>query len=107
MVLLYPGVVQEVIFLRQLLSDLGFPQKTFTPIFADNETCIRWSQGAVGGSERAKHIDLRKHFVHTASDQGILQLLKIDTKLNASDILTKPFVDAALFQRLRQSMMGY
>ncbi len=25
-------------------------RKKFTPIFADNETCIRWSQGAVGGS---------------------------------------------------------
>jgi hypothetical protein len=25
---------------------------------ADNKTCIRWSQGAVGGSEHAKRIDL-------------------------------------------------
>ena len=101
------SVVQEVIFLRRLLAELGFPQTSFTPIFADNETCIRWSRGAVGGSEHAKHIDLRKHFVHAASDQGILQLLKIDTAVNASDILTKPFVDIPLFQRHRQSMMGY
>jgi len=61
----------------------------------------------VGGSERAKHIDLRQHFVHAASEQGILELLKIDTKLNASDVLTKPFVDIPLFQRHRQRMMGY
>jgi hypothetical protein len=101
------SVVQEVIFLRRLLSELGFPQQTSTPIFADNETCIRWSQGAVGGSERAKHIDLRRHFVHAASDQGILQLRKVDSKLNSSDILTKPFVDIPLFQRHRQSLMGF
>ena len=101
------SVVQEVIFLRRLLSELRFPQQTSTPIFADNETCIRWSQGAVGGSERAKHIDLRRHFVHAASDQGILQLRKVDSKLNSSDILTKPFVDIPLFQRHRQSLMGF
>ena len=101
------SVVQEVIYLRRLLAELGFPQTSPTSIFADNETCIRWSRGAVGGSERAKHIDLRKHFVHAASEQGILELVKVDSKLNASDALTKPFVDIPLYQRHRQQMMGY
>ncbi len=77
-------MVQEVIFLRKFLDNLGFKQNGPTPIFADNETCIHWSEGSVGGSDRAKHIDLRKHFVHDACQQGILKLTKIDSELNGA-----------------------
>jgi hypothetical protein len=63
------SMVQEVIFLRKFLANLGFEQTNPTPIYADNETCIHWSEGSVGGSDRAKHIDLRKHFVHDACQQ--------------------------------------
>jgi hypothetical protein len=53
------SVVQEVIFLCKFLDNLGFKQNRPTPIFADNETCIHWSEGSVGGNDRAKHFDLR------------------------------------------------
>ena len=101
------SMVQEVIFLRKFLANLGFKQPGPTPIYADNETCIHWSEGSVGGSDRAKHIDLRKHFVHDARQQGVLQLLKTDSKLNSADILTKPFKDTLLFERHRKRIMGY
>jgi hypothetical protein len=100
-------MVQEVIFLRKFLANLGFQQNGPTPIFADNETCIHWSEGSVGGSDRAKHIDLRKHFVHDARQQGILQLQKIDSEFNAADLLTKPFKDTLLFERHRKHLMGF
>ena len=101
------SMVQEVIFLRKFLANLGFQQNGPTPIFADNETCIHWSEGSVGGSDRAKHIDLRKHFVHDARQQGILQLQKIDSEFNAADLLTKPFKDTLLFERHRKHLMGF
>lgn len=68
-------IVQKVIFLRRLPAQFRFPRQTSTPIIADNETCIRWSQGAVGGSERAKHIDLHRHSVHAASDRAFFDNL--------------------------------
>ncbi len=46
------AMVQEVIYLRKFLSNLGFPQTAPTPVFADNETCIAWSEGSVGGALR-------------------------------------------------------
>ena len=109
LLLLVPStsMIQEVIFLRKVLANLGFKQPGPTPIYADNETCIHWSEGSVGGSDRAKHIDLRKHFVHDARQQGVLQLLKTDSKLNSADILTKPFKDTLLFERHRKRIMGY
>ncbi len=34
------SMVQEVIFIRKFLDNLGFKQNGPTPIFADNETCM-------------------------------------------------------------------
>jgi hypothetical protein len=101
------AMVQEVIYLRKFLSNLGFPQTAPTPVFADNETCIAWSEGSVGGSERAKHVDLRVHFVHEARAAGHLLLRKVDSKLNAADILTKASTPSDVYEDLRRRIMGY
>ncbi len=101
------SLVQEVIYLRKLLNNLGFPQQEPTVIFADNETCIAWSEGSVGGSDRAKHLDLRVHFLHEAVQAGHLVLRKIDTKLNCSDLFTKPSISADQFALFRRRLMGF
>ncbi len=49
------SLVQEVICIRRLLDRLGFPQKDPTPIGEVNRTCVAWGEGAIGGSDRAKH----------------------------------------------------
>ena len=38
------AMVQEVIYIRKFLANLGYPQTASTPVFADNETCIAWSE---------------------------------------------------------------
>ena len=100
-------MVQEVIYLRKFLANLGFPQTSRTIVFADNQTCIAWSEGSVGGSERAKHIDLRVHFVHEARAAGHLELSKLDSKVNAADILTKASTPPDVFVDLRRRIMGH
>ena len=101
------AMVQEVIYLRKFLDNLGFPQTSPTPVFADNETCIAWSEGSVGGSERAKHVDLRMHFVHDAVAAQHLKLHKVASNLNAADLLTKPTTSADTFNDLRRRLMGH
>jgi hypothetical protein len=76
------AMVQGVIYLRKFLANLDYPQTVPTPVFADNETCIAWSKGSVGGSERAKHIDLHIHFVHKARAAGHLELCQLYSKKN-------------------------
>ena len=68
------SMVEEVIYVRKFLDNLGFPQEKPTPIDEDNRTCVAWSEGSDGGSDWAKHIDLREHFVHDAVSCGILKL---------------------------------
>jgi len=100
------SMVQEVIYTRRLLTRLGFPQTHPTPIFEDNATCIKWAGGAVGGSDRAKHIDLREHFVHQAQEQHVLRLQPIAGANNVADLLTKP-LPMSPFLLLRKRMMGF
>ena len=83
------SLVQEVIYLRSFLARIGFPQDGPTSVYEDNESCIAWAAGAVCGAERAKHIDLRKYFVHDAVANKILKLVPIASKLNSADIFTK------------------
>ena len=83
------------------------PGKTNYSDFADNETCITWSEGSVGGNECAKHIDLRVQFVHEARVAGHLELCKLDSKVNAADILTKASTPPDVLSYLRRRVMGH
>ena len=74
------SLVQEVIYLRRFLLSLGFPQNGPTLIYKENESCIAWAEGAVVGAERAKHIELRKYFVHDAVAGKVLKLVPISSK---------------------------
>ena len=80
----------EVIYLRHLLENMGFAQTTPTPVFEDNTACIEWGNNVIGGRERAKHIDIRKHFAHEVIQNGHMKLVHIATSLQLADILTKP-----------------
>ena len=43
----------------------------------------------IGGRERAKQIDVRKHLAHEANKNGHLILKKVPTTLQLADIMTK------------------
>ena len=98
-------MVQEVIFTRKLLEILGLSQTAPNRIYEDNTTCIAWAEGSVGGSDRAKHIDLRMHFVHEAIQNQVLVLVPIKSGENASDLLSKP-LGRPLLVDLRRRLLG-
>jgi hypothetical protein len=99
------SMVQKVIYARRLLEQLGFSQPEPAPVYEDNTMCIKWSEGSVGGSYRAKHIDLREHFVHEAVEKKIFKLESINSTNNAADLLTKPLLKA-LFWPLSKRLLG-
>ena len=100
------SLVQEITYCRKLLTALGFAQPAATSVFEDNATAISWSEGAVGGSDRAKHIDLREHYVHDAVAQGVLKLVKVPSADNLADLFTKP-LPKDRFLVLRKKLMGF
>ncbi len=42
---------------------MDLPQEDDTPAYEDNTACIEWGNHIIGGRERAKYIDIRKHFL--------------------------------------------
>ena len=87
------GIVYSRIYLGNLLGNMGLPQGDNTVVFEDNTACIEWANHVIGGRERAKHIDIRKHFAHEAVQNGHMRLYKIPTEYQLADLLTKSLQD--------------
>ena len=80
----------EILYLRNLLANMGFAELPNTPVYEDNTACIEWGNHVIGGRERAKHIDIRKHFAHEVIQNQEMRLIKVDTANQLADIFTKP-----------------
>jgi hypothetical protein len=83
------NATKEAIWLRTLLGDLGFTQVEATTIHADNQGCIALSRNPVSHS-RAKHIDIRHHFIRERVENNEVDLKFCSKKNMIADIFTKP-----------------
>ena len=71
-------------------TSMGLVQAPDTPVYADNAACIEWGNHVIGGRERAKHIDIRKHFAHETIQNRQMRLIQVETSSQLADIFTKP-----------------
>ena len=78
----------EVVWLRTLLEEIGYPQNQPTITFEDNQSTIDFSNNPVHQS-RMKHIDIKYHVVRDWLKARLIYLEKIGTDKNLSDIGTK------------------
>jgi len=92
----------EIIYLRNLIRNMGLPQEDDTPVYEDNTACIEWGNHIIGGRERAKHIDIRKHFAHEAIQNRHMRLIRVSTDEQLADIFTK----ALPFPQFEKCLMG-
>lgn len=74
-------------WMNGFMKELGFGQKSVT-VYCDSQSAIHLSKHQVF-HERTKHIDVRLHFVRDIIDSGELQIQKISTYDNPSDMCTK------------------
>ena len=82
------SAVQETIWLRQLISELGSAPQTPTVIYEDNQAAIAMTKNPQFHG-RAKHIDIKHHFVREQVAKGNVQLQYCPTSEMTADILTK------------------
>ena len=69
---------------------MGFAQAFPTPVYEDNTVCIEWGNSVIGGRQRAKHIDIWKHFAHEVIQNGHMKLIRVAISQQLAGILTKP-----------------
>jgi len=98
------AATQEIIWLRGLLSELGFQQREPTVLQVDNQSAIAIASDDVHHA-RTKHIDIRHHFIRQHIVEGALQLRWVASAEQEADILTKP-LGRVLFMKLRERLMG-
>jgi len=95
---------QEVIFLRELLQGLRFLKSDDdgcppTQLYCDNDAATRLSQESVWHLN-TKHFRVKYHSIRDNVRDGILQVVRIPSADNLSDILTKA-TSRAVFENLR------
>ncbi len=79
---------KEAIWLRQLLSDLGFPPSGATTLYTDNLSAISFAHDNQFHA-RSKHIDIRHHFVRDKIDSQEIAVPHCASEDNCADIFTK------------------
>ncbi|XP_071704970.1 secreted RxLR effector protein 161-like [Rutidosis leptorrhynchoides] len=81
------GVV-ESLWIKKLLTEIGFPSKEAIQIFCDNEAAIAISENRVQ-HDRTKHVEIDRHFIREKLDGEIISLPSIRSEDQLADILTK------------------
>ena len=82
------AATQECLWLRTILSELGFPQREPTLIHSDNQGAISLSSDSVL-HQRVKHIDIRHHFIRDHVERGDVKASFLRTEDQPADALTK------------------
>ena len=80
---------QELLWLRQLLAEIGEQITGPTTLFEDNQGCIKLANNDKG-SARTKHIDIRYHHLRDLTERNIIELVYCETNNMIADALTKP-----------------
>ena len=96
---------KEVIWFRNQLAELGFPQLEPTVIFCDNSSMITLASDFSGNHKRVKHYLIRINFLLEQVRNKVIVFHKVPTESNVSDMLTKPLgpID---FLRHRPRLLG-
>ena len=77
----------QILWMRSQLSDYGFEFNKI-PLYCDNKSAIALSCNNVQHS-RAKHIDIRHHFIREQVEKGVVELYFVRSEYQLADIFTK------------------
>ncbi|GKE82067.1 copia protein [Tanacetum coccineum] len=82
------GYCSQILWMCSQLTDYGF-QFNKIPLYCDNKSAITLCCNNVQHS-RAKHINIRYHFIKEQVENGIVELYFVRTEYQLADIFTKP-----------------
>lgn len=83
------GVTKDIIYLVQLCAELGYIIQGPVPLHCDSTAAISTATKP-GLTQRTRSIRLEYHIVREHIQNNLIRLVKINTNLNPSDLLTKP-----------------
>jgi hypothetical protein len=78
----------EIVWLRGLIFELGFPPTDPTPLHGDNTSVIQIAANPVH-HECTKHIEVDCHYIREAFTRGVITLPHLTTDLQIADVFMK------------------
>ncbi|GJT14568.1 hypothetical protein Tco_0861610 [Tanacetum coccineum] len=82
------GCCAQILWMHSQLTDYDF-QFNKIPLYCDNKSVIALCCNNIQHS-RAKHIDVRYHFIKDQVENGIVELYFVRTEYQLANIFTKP-----------------
>jgi hypothetical protein len=82
------AAVQEVIWLKRMLSNLKVYSKSKVVIFQENQGAIAFAKNPIF-HQRTKHIDIKYHFVREQVESNEFELVYVPTTMMQADVMTK------------------
>ena len=96
---------REAVWLRRLLSDIGFPQPECTTIFEDNTSTIQLLEGTYN-HKASKHVAPKFHYSRDIIANGeVCVEHKVTTEMEA-DMLTKPLATQTHWKFTKKLLNG-
>jgi len=83
------NVTLELIWIRDLLTDIGFPPEHPMRLYDDNKIAIHIAENAVF-HERTKYIEVDCHIVRKKIEKMIIVAKHVSSGHQSADLLTKP-----------------
>ena len=96
---------KEIVWLRDLLKELGFEQKEPTVIFEDNMSTIEIATKFNTQHKRTKHYNVRCAYLKSQVRTNVIQFKYIKNENQIADVLTKALVKSQ-HQKLSNLLMG-
>ena len=93
---------QEAIWLRRLLSSIGFKQSIAASLHEDNQGALELPRNPIHHAH-TKHIDIKYHFIREAVESQEVEHIYCQTNLMIADIFTKGLAKQR-FKELREQL---
>ncbi|KAL4341003.1 hypothetical protein GQ457_08G035090 [Hibiscus cannabinus] len=84
----YIAAANQAIWLRNLLSDLGFKQESATVLLCDNKSAIAIAENPVQHG-RTKHINVKFHAIREAEKNSLIKMEFCSSEMQVADLMTK------------------
>ena len=98
---------KHAMYIRPLLSEIGFAQQNPTPVIADSRSTIIISKSDHPGRHKGtKHVERRLFVTQQAQLAGIINMIHCSSEDNPAD-LGSTFKSIANFETLRTMVMGH
>jgi len=94
-----------ILFVHNILWDLGIPQEAATLLYEDNDACTAMAN-AQKPTRRTRHSDIKYLSICNWVERDLMLLERIDTKINMSDHFTNN-LSKALFHRHDDFILGH